>query len=452
VTSSPDEALPGGSAAAVDPAALLSGGRAVGTQVLEPPVPSTPAGAPARTRWWSAHPLALTVLAFLAIALVVWFVAYWSVLHPPAVRPVGTPPPGSADIPTWFRGWAQWDGGWYQQISREGYSYQVGVASSVAYFPVYPLLIRLFSLAAPGAPSPLVIGSLITLASGTASMALLWTWCRSRWSAARATTAVLLLAVFPYSIYLYGPVYADALFLAGALGSFVLLERNRILAATLVCAVTSGVRPAGFIIAAVLVLRLIEIRRGERESHDPDWSQRPWLLRWSPQVLHPKDWVILGSAGGFLAYCFYLASRFRDPLAFASTQASPGWDQPAGPHTWFKVALFEELAREPLGPAALGLLLQASVVLLVLVVAPFVGRRIGWAYTWLMVLLAAMVTLGSKDFQGAGRYLLPALVPVVALASGFLTRHRALRVVVVGAGFVLLCYFASWFAKGNYLA
>ncbi len=90
-------------------------------------------------------------------------------------------------------------------------------------------------------------------------------------------------------------------------------------------------------------------------------------------MLHPKDWVVVGSAGGFLAYCFYLASRFRDPLAFASTQASPGWDQPAGPHTWFKVAMFEELAREPLGPAAIGLLFQASIVLLVLVAAPFVG-------------------------------------------------------------------------------
>ena len=52
-----------------------------------------------------------------------------------------------------------------------------------------------------------------------------------------ATTAVLLLAVFPYSIFLYGPVYADALFLAGVLASFVLLERERVLAATMVCAI-----------------------------------------------------------------------------------------------------------------------------------------------------------------------------------------------------------------------
>ena len=423
---------------------------AVGTQVLDridaPPETTEP------TRRSIAHPLAWTVVAILAIALAVWFVAYWSVLHPPAVRPVGSPPPGSADIPTWFRGWAQWDGGWYQQISREGYSYQVGVTSSVAYFPVYPMLIRFFSLAAPGASSPLVIGSLITLVSGTAALSLVWVWCRSRFSAATATTATLLLAVFPYAIYLYGPVYADSLFLAGVLGAFVLLERDRVLAATLVCAVASGVRPAGLIVAAALILRLVEIRRAERLRIDPRWSERSWLRRWSPSVLRPKDWIIVGSAGGFLAYCFYLASRFHDPFAFATTQASPGWDQPAGPHTWFKVALFEELAREPLGPAALGLLLQASIVLLVLVVAPFVGRRIGWAYAWLMVLLAAMVTLGSKDFQGAGRYLLPAMVPVVALAAGWLTRHRIVRVVVLGAGFVVLCYFASWFAKGNYLA
>jgi hypothetical protein len=450
VSSSPEEPPPGDGRATDEPSSPEHRSP-VATEVLDPP-PIEPPVADARTRRLWAHPLVLSVAAFLAIALVLWFIAYWSVLHPPAVSPPGEQPPGSADIPTWFRGWAQWDGGWYQQISREGYSYQVGVTSSVAYFPVYPLLIRLLSLAAPGSPSPLVIGSLITLASGAAAMGLLWAWCRSRWPAARATTAVLLFAVFPYCIYLYGPVYADALFLAGILAAFVLLERDRVLAATLVGAVTSGVRPAGLIVAFALVLRLIEIRRSERSAVDADWSTRWWLRRWSPTVLRPKDWIIVGSAGGFLAYCFYLASRFGDPFAFASTQASPGWDQPAGPRTWFKVAMIEEVTRDWRSPAALGLLAQASIVVVVLVVAPFVGRRIGWAYTWLMVLLAVMVTLGSKDFHGAGRYLLPALVPVVALAAGTLTRHRVLRVVVLVGGFVMLCYFSSWFAKGNYLA
>jgi hypothetical protein len=387
-----------------------------------------------------------------AIALVVWSIGWWSVLHPPEVRPIGAPPPGASEIPTWFRGWAQWDGGSYQQISREGYSYQVGVASTVAYFPVYPMLIRLVSLAAPGSPSPLVIGSLITLAAGVAAMALLWVWCRARYPASTASTAVLLLAVFPYSIYLYGPVYADALFLAGVVASFVLLERDRVLAATVVAAVTSGVRPAGLILALSLVLRLIEIRRRERSLADPSWPDRSWARRWSPSVLRPKDWVIAGSGAGFLAYCFYLGSRFGDPLAFAATQASPGWDQPAAPSTWFKSAMIAEVSRSPFGPASLGLLAQASLVVVVVACAPMVGRRIGWAYAWLMVLLAAMVTTGSKDFHGAGRYLLPALVPVAALAASALARHRLVRAAVIGSGFVGLCLFASWFAKGNYLA
>ena len=59
---------------------------AVGTQVLDridaPPETTEP------TRRSMAHPLGWTVVAILAIALAVWFVAYWSVLHPPAVRPV----------------------------------------------------------------------------------------------------------------------------------------------------------------------------------------------------------------------------------------------------------------------------------------------------------------------------------------------------------------------------
>ena len=66
VRSSPDEAQPAGGSAAIEAVARGAAGRAA-TQVLEPPDPASAAQPEQGRRSWD-HPLALTVLAFLAIA------------------------------------------------------------------------------------------------------------------------------------------------------------------------------------------------------------------------------------------------------------------------------------------------------------------------------------------------------------------------------------------------
>ncbi len=37
---------------------------------------------------------------------------------------------------------AAWDSGWYWTIARHGYRYNAGGQSSIAFFPLYPLLMR----------------------------------------------------------------------------------------------------------------------------------------------------------------------------------------------------------------------------------------------------------------------------------------------------------------------
>ncbi|HUJ72186.1 MAG TPA: hypothetical protein VLZ30_08065, partial [Verrucomicrobiae bacterium] len=40
----------------------------------------------------------------------------------------------------------QWDTRWYLSIIRQGYSYHPGMECNVAFFPLYPMLVRLLSL------------------------------------------------------------------------------------------------------------------------------------------------------------------------------------------------------------------------------------------------------------------------------------------------------------------
>ncbi len=416
---------------------------------LDHPRPSRPAATRTRlTLPWVLGPFTLLVA-------LVWLVVWWSVLHPPGTAPYGA---HFVDgLPTVFRGWAHWDSDWYARIAADGYSYRPGQQSGVAFSPSFPLMIRVVAALFPGHGGDYIAGSIVTLVSGFAAVALLWRWCIDRFGSTIkgrriAATSVLCLAVYPYSIYLYGPVYADAFFLAGALGAFVLLERDKIWAAAFVGAIASGARPVGLMLAVALVARAAE-RRYHVEPGTATHRNR--LRRWfepiNPRHLHRRDLVLLGSASGFAAYCVYLAARFGDPFAFASVQSAPGWDQGAGPTTWSKVAFFTELSRDPFGPAALGLGLQLCFAVLTLCALPAIARRLGHAYALYVFLLVAVPMIATKDFQGIGRYLLPAF-PAVVVAATFVARRRLRWMVVAGAGVPILLLFASWFAKGNYLA
>ena len=104
----------------------------------------------------------------------------------------------------------RWDANWYREIIRHGYRYYPGVQSSVAYFPAYPVTVVAIAWAFPGVPAAAIT---VTVLSGLGAAVLFHRWCSERMSPAAATTALLVLLVYPYAWYLYGAVYSDAFFL-----------------------------------------------------------------------------------------------------------------------------------------------------------------------------------------------------------------------------------------------
>ena len=47
-----------------------------------------------------------------------------------------------AEPSTFWDTFARYDSGWYEGIARNGYAYAAGGRSNIAYFPVYPMLMR----------------------------------------------------------------------------------------------------------------------------------------------------------------------------------------------------------------------------------------------------------------------------------------------------------------------
>lgn len=366
--------------------------------------------------------------------------------------------------PAWLDGWYQYDGAWYLGIVRAGYSYVPGQQSSVAFFPAYPSAVRWLG---DVLGDHQVAGQLLTVLCGLVAVVLFALWTRRRLPARSATLAVAAMLLYPYAFFLYGPMYADALFLLSAVAAFVLLERRWYLAAGLVGAVATAGRPVGVAVAVGLVVRTLEMlaedRRARREGTGAGGDDTaaavvagaaaPAWPGWRDVVASVRDVrlrhvAVLVSGLGLAGWCLYLWLEFGNPLAFVEVESAPGWNQGVGPRTWFKVVYLGTLLKGP-HDVALLLTLQAVACLCAVLLLRRVQRLFGWGYAAFTAVVLLIPILGTKDFMGTGRYVLVAF-PVLAAAGDFLaTRRRpwVAPVVLVVSG-VLLVVLTYLFGRG----
>jgi hypothetical protein len=387
--------------------------------------------------------------AYLVIAAGLWTIVVTS------TRRLAMPPlpPGLG----WLDGWIRYDSGWYHGIATSGYSYNPGQQSPVAFFPAYPLAMRgLGHLIG----NLYLAGVVLTVASGLAIAALFARWSADRLPRPVAAAAVALLLLYPYSLYLYGAVYADALFVAATIAAFLLLEHDRPWLAGAVGALATASRPTGLAVLVGLTVRAVELAGQRRaapvgpdrllRSRDGQSRELSGVPRASAQVgrafgaVRWRDAGVLLSAGGVLLYCLFQWVRFNTPFAFVETESAPGWDQGRGWRVWLKVSFVHELMlSRPLGKLRL---LAAAVVCVVVVLLVWrVRRRFGWGYAAFTAVMVAIPVLSTKDFMGSGRYLLAAF-PAFAAGADFLAERppwllRSMLVVfAVGLAFFVVLY------------
>jgi hypothetical protein len=384
-----------------------------------------------------------------------------------------TPGHDYLDGPGWLDAWFQGDSGWYHHIAQEGYSYTPGQQSPIAFFPAYPLVVRTLGELLGGDFS--TAAGLVTLVCAAGVVVLFANWVRSRVEPRTAVLAVAVLLIYPYSLFLYGSGYSDALFLLTALGSFALLERRHFVLAGMVGVLATAGRPVGIAVAVGLVVRAAELIAQDRaarrdtgvlvgstavagasagEPREDLPAERPGLVPFRELVhavrfMRWREAALFGSGAGLVAWMVYLGVRFGDPLAFATVQGAPGWNQEGGPRTWFKVAFVGTLYYGIWDNIVL-LVPQALACLAAVLLARVVWRTFGWGYAAYTVVSLAIPIIGTKDFMGSGRYVLAAY-PVMAAAAVVLTgdrRPRWLAPVVLGVLFVGLCITTVAYVNG----
>lgn len=346
-----------------------------------------------------------------------------------------------------FSGWTQFDGWEYLHIADDGYWYRPGARAPVVFFPLYPLAIRAVR---PLTGNLVMAGVVVAAVAGLAATLLFWRWCTDRGLAPAArATALAVALLYPYGWYLYGAVYSDALFLALVLGAFLLVSKERYVLGGLVGALATAARPTG--LALVPGLLLLALESGGALAVPPAATGLVARFRlpvaWDRSRFRAALLAPLLSLLGVAAYATYLGVRFGRPFVFATDQSQY---QGSGIKTLFKAGLVADLVRWDDPIYTLTAAAQAVLVLAVLWSVPGVARRFGWGYGAYVLTLVTILTLVSRDYVGAGRYLIAAF-PVAALVGERLAERPAARTAWLVASAVLLCLGTVGFAQSRML-
>jgi hypothetical protein len=156
-----------------------------------------------------------------------------------------------------FDMWVRWDARHFLEVAEFGYTDVRTDPHATAFFPLYPLLIRV--LGVTGLPLS-VAGMLISAVATVVACAYLHALADEELGEGGGRRATLYLVLFPTAVFLIAP-YSEALFLAGAIPAFYYARRGLWLQSSLPAAIAVGSRAAGLFLLFGLALEVI--RRGD---------------------------------------------------------------------------------------------------------------------------------------------------------------------------------------------
>lgn len=212
----------------------------------------------------------------------------------------------------WQNLFFRWDSGWYLSIVQHGYSYSPGEYSSVAFFPLYSLLVsgvsRVFG-------HPVVAGFLISnIALFFAAVYLYKLVKLDHDDTETASRSVFYMLIFPASFF-FSIFYTEGLFLFLSITAFYYARRKKWLIASLLGFFLALTRSVGVLIIIPLLLEYLNIGSG------------PYTLKsFTDSVKKIKGDILylLLVPAGLCSFMLYLFLKFGEPFAFAEVQSAWG--------------------------------------------------------------------------------------------------------------------------------
>lgn len=201
----------------------------------------------------------------------------------------------SSKLPQFLYSFANFDGVHYLTIASKGY---IGTGLIQAFFPLYPLLISLFSF---NYFSNILIGLLISNFSAWLLFVLWFLTIKKIFNQKTACLSLLVLMFFPSSFFLVS-LYNESLFLSLILACFLASKNKNWILAGIVAGLAGATRVVGIFSFLIILIEAWQIYR------------KKFLKNWKVIIS-----LILSSLG-LLAYMLFLKIEFNDFLYFLNVQ------------------------------------------------------------------------------------------------------------------------------------
>jgi Gpi18-like mannosyltransferase len=378
---------------------------------------------------WHEHRgmLADAALAFAVSRIIFYSVALIAILTIPEYSGDAYTPRDSETHPL-IDASIRWDAGWYITIARDGYAWTGEGEESVAFFPLFPMLLKamLFVI-----PDSLFYLFAVLLNHAIFFVALLPVWLYAYRFGGRpvAQRTLLFLCLFPTAFF-FNAVYTEALFLLVSAVALLALHKNQFLTAGAAGFLTSLTRPTGVLLAFPFLIQLW------RERSDNLWNS---AFRGWPIVLVPA---------GLAAYMIYLWAAFGRPLGFLEVQEAWGHVQML-PTTAIIDSFRYLLATETrdvfwvMGAVNTFLTLWALIMAFVIVRSDSLGSSFAFA----AILMPLVAGVESMPVVSMARYVLilfPLFIPLAIWARNWSIQSLILAA-FLPTHVMLLALFVRWY-------
>jgi hypothetical protein len=196
----------------------------------------------------------------------------------------------------------RWDSNWYLSIVQNGYSYVPGIQSKVAFFPLYPSLVKIFSF---GLADVRITGIVLSNVALLLAMIYLFRLVNLDFQNTKIPlNSVLFALIFPASFF-FSIFYAESLFFFLTVACFYYARRNRWFLSSLFGFFAALTRALGVFIFIPILIEYVA----------------PTPFRGINLSKIKKDILcLLLIPAGLLTYMAYLYIRFNEPLAFLKAE------------------------------------------------------------------------------------------------------------------------------------
>lgn len=323
---------------------------------------------------------------------------------------------------------AAWDSGWYYSIATRGYYFDPDAPSSIAFFPLYPTLMRVVAWPFGGGEKAVWLAGIAVSCVSFFLALLVVHRLTERIFGEReiARRTVLYLAVFPFSLF-FTRVYAESVLLLTSALAISRAYDGRWWQAGVWGGLTALARPNGILIGLPLALLAL---RGV-----PSWT-----------VLTSRVTALALVPLALAGYCVYVYTLSGDFLGWMAAQEQ--WGYSIGNPPWAQLlkmigrieryGLYGYFFVSPMAPFRL---FHGVAALIFLALTPAVFKRLGvplGAY----VLVSLLVPLSGDALEGVGRY--SAVLFPVFMVVGSVKSMRLHESILIAAS-LFLALFVSLF-------